>query len=50
MMKIALVLPFVLIAIAPFIGKWRANVWLRKYSQRERAEQLAATNTLAETA
>lgn len=48
--KIALVLPFALIVIAPFIGRWRANIWLRKYSQREHAEQLAVTNTLVETA
>lgn len=49
MTKIALVLPFVLIIVAPFIGRWRANVWLRKHSQRERTEQLAASGTLAET-
>jgi hypothetical protein len=49
MTKVALVLPFVLIVIAPFIGRWRANVWLRKHSQRERTEQLAVT-TLAESA
>ena len=29
-MKAALILPFVLIAIAPLVGKWRANVWLKK--------------------
>jgi hypothetical protein len=49
-MKLALVVPFALIVIAPFIGRWRANVWLRKYSQREQAAQLTATNTLVETA
>jgi len=46
--KVALVLPFVLIAVAPFIGRWRANVWLKRYEQREHAK-VSATNTLVET-
>jgi len=47
--KVALVLPFVLIAVAPFIGRWRANVWLRSFEQRERAVEVSATDTLVET-
>jgi hypothetical protein len=47
--KVALVLPFVLIAVAPFIGRWRANVWLKRYEQRERAAEVSAANTLVET-
>jgi hypothetical protein len=43
MNKVALVLPFVLIAIAPFIGKWRANVWLKRNQQRERGHELVET-------
>jgi hypothetical protein len=48
-MKVALVVPFVLIAVAPFIGRWRANVWLKRYEQRERSTELESTNTLAGT-
>lgn len=47
--KVALVLPFVLIAVAPFIGRWRANVWLKGYVQRERAAELSAADTLVES-
>jgi len=49
-MKVALVVPFVLIAVAPFIGRWRANVWLKRYEQRERAAELTATDTLVGSA
>jgi len=40
-MKFALVLPFVLIAIAPLVGRWRANVWLKKhgYGEREKVSE-----------
>jgi len=46
--KVALVLPFVLIAVAPIIGRWRANIWLKNYAQRERAAEVP-TGTLVET-
>jgi hypothetical protein len=39
MNRIALVVPFVLIVAAPFIGRWRANVWLRQHRQRTMAER-----------
>ncbi|HXC96878.1 MAG TPA: hypothetical protein VNU92_14345 [Edaphobacter sp.] len=29
-MDIALVISFGMIAAAPFVGRWRANVWLKK--------------------
>ncbi|GGA71445.1 hypothetical protein GCM10011507_23870 [Edaphobacter acidisoli] len=29
-MRIALAIAFALVAIAPFFGRWRANVWLKK--------------------
>jgi drug/metabolite transporter superfamily protein YnfA len=50
MNKVAMVLPFVLIAVAPFIGRWRANVWLKRNRQRELAQHVAVAETLAETA
>jgi len=31
-MRIALAIAFALIAVAPFIGRWRANVWLKKHT------------------
>jgi hypothetical protein len=30
-MRIALGVAFGMIAVAPFIGRWRANVWLKKH-------------------
>ena len=30
-MQIALGIAFVMIAVAPFVGRWRANVWLKKH-------------------
>lgn len=30
-MRIALAVAFALVAIAPFFGRWRANVWLKKH-------------------
>ncbi|WP_260703044.1 hypothetical protein [Edaphobacter flagellatus] len=45
--QIALVIPFVLIAIAPFVGRWRANVWLKRHAQRERAAAIQAAEKLA---
>ena len=51
MNKIALVLPFVLIAIAPLVGRWRANAWLKRYRQQQGLmEQRPAAETLAESA
>jgi hypothetical protein len=35
-MHIALVISFGMIAAAPFVGRWRANVWLRKHMPVER--------------
>jgi hypothetical protein len=36
LMHIALVISFGMIAAAPFVGRWRANVWLRKHLPVER--------------
>jgi len=36
-MHIALGISFGMIAAAPFVGRWRANVWLRKHTPSERA-------------
>jgi hypothetical protein len=37
-MQIALGISFGMIAAAPFVGRWRANVWLKKHrSVRERS-------------
>jgi hypothetical protein len=47
-MKFALILPFVLIAIAPLVGRWRANVWLNKNVKRSSTEPVRGE--LAETA
>lgn len=30
-MEVALALAFGLIIVAPFLGRWRANVWLRTH-------------------
>ena len=35
-MHIALVISFGMIAAAPLVGRWRANVWLRKHMPAER--------------
>ena len=35
-MRIALAVSFALVAAAPFFGRWRANVWLRKNMPAER--------------
>jgi len=29
-MRIALAVAFGMVAVAPFFGRWRANVWLKK--------------------
>jgi hypothetical protein len=29
-MHIALAVAFAMVAVAPFFGRWRANVWLKK--------------------
>ena len=34
-MHAALAVAFGSIVVAPFIGKWRANVWLAAHQQRE---------------
>jgi hypothetical protein len=36
-MHIALGTAFGMIAVAPFIGRWRANVWLKKNMPQEQA-------------
>jgi hypothetical protein len=36
-MHIALGISFGMIAAAPFVGRWRANVWLRKNMPAERS-------------
>jgi hypothetical protein len=35
-MRIAMGIAFSMIAIAPFIGRWRANVWLKQHMPAER--------------
>jgi hypothetical protein len=35
-MHIALGISFGMIAAAPFVGRWRANVWLKKHMHAER--------------
>ena len=35
-MHIALAISFGMIAAAPFVGRWRANVWLKKQMSAER--------------
>jgi hypothetical protein len=35
-MRLALGIAFGMIAVAPFFGRWRANVWLRKHIPAER--------------
>lgn len=35
-MHVALAVAFGSIVVAPFIGRWRANVWLRTSSQAHR--------------
>jgi drug/metabolite transporter superfamily protein YnfA len=47
-MKFAMVVPFVLLAVAPLIGRWRANVWLKK-NMRRRVEQITATQLVETT-
>lgn len=34
-MRLALAVSVFLIAAAPFVGRWRANVWLKKHMQDE---------------
>ena len=36
-MHIALAISFGMIALAPFVGRWRANVWLKKHVPSARA-------------
>jgi drug/metabolite transporter superfamily protein YnfA len=47
-MKVALILPFVLIAVAPLVGRWRANVWLKKNIKSRSTEPVGGS--LVETA
>lgn len=35
-MYIAMGIAFSMIVVAPFIGRWRAQVWLRKHAPAER--------------
>jgi hypothetical protein len=35
-MRLALGIAFGMIAVAPFFGRWRANVWLKKHNPAER--------------
>ena len=35
-MRVALGIAFAMVAVAPFFGRWRANVWLRKNMPAER--------------
>ena len=36
-MRIALGIAFAMVAMAPFFGRWRANVWLKKNMPARRA-------------
>jgi hypothetical protein len=36
-MQIALGISFGMIAAAPFVGRWRANVWLKKQMSTQRS-------------
>lgn len=46
-MEVALTLAFGLIVVAPFFGRWRANLWLRTHISEE---QTAPANNLIEIA
>jgi hypothetical protein len=35
-MRVALGIAFAMVALAPFFGRWRANVWLRNHMPAER--------------
>ncbi len=35
-MRVALGIAFAMVAVAPFFGRWRANVWLKKNMPAER--------------
>ena len=35
-MRVALGIAFAMVAVAPFFGRWRANVLLRKHAPAER--------------
>ncbi len=43
-MEVALALAFGLIIVAPFIGRWRANVWLRTHISEQ--QTVPATNVV----
>jgi hypothetical protein len=36
-MHVALGVAFGMVAVAPFIGRWRANVWLKKHMPAQHA-------------
>jgi ABC-type spermidine/putrescine transport system permease subunit II len=45
-MRLAYVVAVLLIAAAPFVGRWRANVWLKKHMQsRTPVETASAVET-----
>lgn len=46
-MEVALALAFGLIVVAPFFGRWRANVWLRTHIAEH---QPAQANNVVEIA
>lgn len=46
-MEVALALAFGLIVVAPFLGRWRANVWLRTHIPEP---QTVRANTVVEIA
>lgn len=46
-MEVALALAFGLIVVAPFLGRWRANVWLRTHISEQ---QTVPANNVIETA
>jgi hypothetical protein len=41
-MKLSLIVSFAMVAAAPFIGRWRANVWLKKHMQPKQTDKISA--------
>jgi hypothetical protein len=46
-MRVALGIAFAMVAVAPFVGRWRANVWLRKNMP---AKNVSTADTIPEIA
>jgi hypothetical protein len=46
-MRVALAVSAFLIVAAPFVGRWRANVWLKKHMQTRTPAQTGTTVKVA---